>query len=316
MRASWFGTRVPSHRGIKASKWRWKDRKWDNRPSSWGLGQGVIERIGHIRNPLTVIAIFAAVAEVSGVGVLPFISPENQAVYIWFLMLFPVILVVVFFLTLNFNQRVLYAPSDWKDERHFYGLTPATPEEVREKHRDDLAEGTLSAGRPGTDAARAPIRSEGVEEASPTYTTSIRIGGGESSRFLAAERLALSKLSSEINRRFDADVAVTSDDVRIVVDGYSASDARVDVAEIQFNLSGVNALKRVNAALRKQQRLADLVGRSGKEFLLHFIVVYDAKLPDKAESERLIAALLAGAGFPVKLHVFTMSELGLPALEA
>lgn len=68
---------------------------------------------------MTVIAIFAAIAEISGTTVLPFIEAQNQYIYIWFLILFPVLLVTVFFATLNFNRDALYAPSDYKDEKNF-----------------------------------------------------------------------------------------------------------------------------------------------------------------------------------------------------
>jgi hypothetical protein len=92
----------------------------------------MLEKIGHVKNPLTVISIFAAIAEISGTIVLPFITTaEHQGTYIWFLMLFPVLLVISFFLTLNFNHRVLYAPSDFKDEKHFLGR--ASQAEIEEK---------------------------------------------------------------------------------------------------------------------------------------------------------------------------------------
>ncbi|MFZ6776516.1 hypothetical protein ACO0LD_06745 [Undibacterium sp. Ji83W] len=75
-----------------------------------------------VKNPLSVIAIFAGIAEISGTAVLPHIAVANQALYIWFLMLFPTLLVCIFFLTLNFNHKVLYAPSDFKDEDNFVNL--------------------------------------------------------------------------------------------------------------------------------------------------------------------------------------------------
>jgi hypothetical protein len=74
---------------------------------------------GHIKNPLTVISVFAGIAEISGTVVLPFIATENQATYIWFLMLFPPFLVGIFFATLNWNHRTLYAPSDYQNEDNF-----------------------------------------------------------------------------------------------------------------------------------------------------------------------------------------------------
>lgn len=46
------------------------------------------EKIGLIKNPLTIIAIFAGIAEVSGTIVLPFIADENQGLFIYFLIFF------------------------------------------------------------------------------------------------------------------------------------------------------------------------------------------------------------------------------------
>jgi hypothetical protein len=79
----------------------------------------VTENIGRVRNPLTIIAIFAGIAEVSGTAVLPFVNSDHQQVFIWFLIVLPTLLVILFFLTLNFNGSVLYAPSDFKDEGNY-----------------------------------------------------------------------------------------------------------------------------------------------------------------------------------------------------
>jgi len=78
-----------------------------------------MKNFGYIKNPLTVVAIFAGIAEVSGTAVLPFISTANQPTYLWFLMIFPTLLVAIFFLTLNFNHTVLYAPSDFREDQAF-----------------------------------------------------------------------------------------------------------------------------------------------------------------------------------------------------
>lgn len=79
----------------------------------------MIEQITKINNPLTIIAIFAGLAEIAGTVALGFLAGETQQIFIWFVMLFPAVLVVLFFLTLNFNAKVLYAPSDFKDEKNF-----------------------------------------------------------------------------------------------------------------------------------------------------------------------------------------------------
>lgn len=63
-----------------------------------------------VMNPISVIALFAALSEASAATVLPYLDTASRQVYIWFLIVFPFTLVVMFFLTLNFNANVLYAP--------------------------------------------------------------------------------------------------------------------------------------------------------------------------------------------------------------
>lgn len=72
-----------------------------------------------ISNPLTLIAVFASLSEIAGTVVLPGLEPAVQALFVWFVMLFPCGLVLLFFLTLNFNAKVLYAPGDFSDEANF-----------------------------------------------------------------------------------------------------------------------------------------------------------------------------------------------------
>jgi hypothetical protein len=72
-----------------------------------------------ITNPMTVIAIFATLSETSAAVSLPFLDDEEREIYIWFLISFPFYLLLLFFATLNFNHRSLYAPSDFEKGKHF-----------------------------------------------------------------------------------------------------------------------------------------------------------------------------------------------------
>lgn len=75
-----------------------------------------------IQNPLTIIAIFAGIAEVTGTTVLLGLPLEIQKIFVWFTIGFPIMLVVSFFLLLTFKHKVLYAPSDFRDENNFVEL--------------------------------------------------------------------------------------------------------------------------------------------------------------------------------------------------
>lgn len=72
-----------------------------------------------ITNPMTIIAIFAALSETSAAVSLPFLDNKEREIYIWFLISFPFYLLFLFFATLNFNYRSLYAPTDFEKGKHF-----------------------------------------------------------------------------------------------------------------------------------------------------------------------------------------------------
>ncbi len=94
-----------------------------------------------VSNPLTLIALFSGVSESVGLGVLPFLEAVPayfQGVLIWFLALFPTLIVVLFFTTLNFNRKSLYAPSDFDDETLFALLSGVDPEVVK-PHQYEVA---------------------------------------------------------------------------------------------------------------------------------------------------------------------------------
>lgn len=86
----------------------------------------MLEKVRAVSNPLTIIAIFAALAEVAGTVALATVSKDLQEVFVWFVMGFPVLLVVLFFATLNFNPKVLYAPSDFRDDETFLNALVGT----------------------------------------------------------------------------------------------------------------------------------------------------------------------------------------------
>lgn len=85
----------------------------------WGGYFIVAQKFKKISNPLTIIGIFAGLSEISMTTALSLIDKSLQSTFIWFIIGFPFLLVVLFFLTLNFNAKILYAPSDFKDEKLF-----------------------------------------------------------------------------------------------------------------------------------------------------------------------------------------------------
>ena len=73
-----------------------------------------------ISNPLTIIGMFAVLAELAGTVVLPILNGSDiQKLFIWYVMLFPVLLVILFFYTLWTVPANLYGPTDYANEDNF-----------------------------------------------------------------------------------------------------------------------------------------------------------------------------------------------------
>ncbi|MDI2140997.1 MULTISPECIES: hypothetical protein [unclassified Pseudomonas] len=93
-----------------------------------------------INNPISVIAIFAFISETSAAVSLPFLDNDERELYIWFLISFPFYLIFLFFITLNFNYRSLYAPSDFDDDKNFLKAFEDTPDSNGELSNQENAE--------------------------------------------------------------------------------------------------------------------------------------------------------------------------------
>lgn len=184
----------------------------------------MIEKIGHIKNPLTIIAMFAGIAEISGTIILPFISDANQSRYVWFLICFPALLVLIFFITLWFKPKVLYAPSDYTDEKNFVRMMePASFSEVEAKIQREAAE--LFSIAPDSDedvsdppsAVATPPDSKSPAASSRRNKTFLSRRDVEAS-YALGERRALAVLATEFPNLV-TNVAIASSKGRRVFDG-------------------------------------------------------------------------------------------------
>ncbi len=74
------------------------------------------------QNPLGIIAIFASLAEIFGTVILKFLPLEIQKIFVWHVMLFPMILIFFFFYILYKKPLHFYSPDYYKDEKIFQAL--------------------------------------------------------------------------------------------------------------------------------------------------------------------------------------------------
>lgn len=91
----------------------------------------MIENIKKISNPLTIIAIFAGLAEIAGTVAIKLVDVQYQGTFIWFVMIFPILLVLLFFIVLYFKPHSLYAPADFRTDESYIDINKRWTELLR-----------------------------------------------------------------------------------------------------------------------------------------------------------------------------------------
>lgn len=268
----------------------------------------MIERIGTIKNPLTIIGIFAAISEISGTAILPFISSSNQATYMWFLIIFPVLLIVLFFITLNFNHRVLYAPSDFKNEDNFVRSLQKVP--FAEKALQDEAEraeneeiSSASAELPNSEGSSTPTIVDPARSAeSPSISRSLQ------TIYALAEEFIFRNLSQRFTAQIQRDVRVSSLSSSYIFDGIVHENGIITV--ITVKLLRQATLSRLRESLMHIYESATALPQYQRNnFRLILAMVVDAESPRPALIDSQLKQCTADLPFPVEVYFYKLSEI-------
>jgi len=263
------------------------------------------EKIAPIRNPLTVIAIFAGIAEISGTGVLPFIAEANQLIFVWFLILFPTLIVIFFFLTLNFNHKVLYAPSDFKNEENFF--RNASKKEVAEKVREELVE---------LDDSNAEQRSIKEPEGKaygegPQNTESNQSQPMTQERYLTLEENIINKVEMELGGPLRREVRFESTE-HFVFDGMTVKGWKIIAVEAFYARSGAHARFKARRLLDRVEKVVNgMQTEMRSRFELYIAIALEDTRLESIETLNSLISLTNRAPFPVQIKLFNRQELEL-----
>ena len=304
----------------------------------------MVEKIGHVKNPLTVIAIFAGIAEISGTIVLPLISPSVQSIYVWFLMLFPSILVILFFATLNYNPTALYSPSDYRDENNFVNsVRRATPEEVSKKLRQEVKEVEAEINKVEPDEgfekepnpeipskqdapADEPLK-EPESENSGSGTTRQHevkysvydhepVSSTNHTRVLSdlalAETLAIGKLTNTLNIPFERNLSITVPGKRknVTFDGFAVVDDTVHLAEVKYFARSNIDISRFYSSMVDAAYLGESLSIYKKQRLvLHIFIVAEVSPAQKSKKSVELLEFAKTIGLAIEIHVSPLNEL-------
>lgn len=118
-----------------------------------------------VSNPLTIIAIFSGLAESLATGTLVFLPIDIQNIFVYFVMAFPLVIVLLFFYILYFKNTVLYAPSDYEDESNY----------LEENNLKENLNKTIDEVFQRLNTKRSTLTPEEINKAKETITNSVEI---------------------------------------------------------------------------------------------------------------------------------------------
>ena len=273
----------------------------------------MVEKIGPIRNPLTIIAIFAAIAEISGTVVLPFIAAANQATYVWFLIVFPILLIVLFFLTLNFNHKVLYAPSDYQNEDNFLRSLPrATFAEKVLKIEAELAEGEAtrtSQLEPGSTAPHVAGAPE-VPTNPPSLSYQSLVRRSPEATYILAEELIFRKLSKEYSSEIQREVKLGSLSGRYIFDGIVRDKGVTTVIEVKFVRQIVQPSMLLKELFRRIRETAKLLpSDQATNFRVLLAIASDEDTLNQDRVTAQIDLYRRDFAFPIEVRFYKLADL-------
>lgn len=246
------------------------------------------------RNPLGIIALFIVL--VYGIAALVLgissnnLHPNERLPLIYFLVLFPVIVLIAFYRLVSHHHVKLYAPHDFPDKEGFFrALSPLEQrqkldEEIRDIEEEVKAENKI-----------LPVEMEG---AGIIKTISTRHA------YVLAEELAFRELESEFGVSVHRQVAVGRD---YGVDGVFLSKRRPVAIEIKYTRRPQHTRMIIRQQLDRFSQIAQSM-KPEPEFLLVLVTEGLSDQQRITEKERL-AKIIEDSKLSIHIRIFDFDEL-------
>ena len=261
-----------------------------------------------VKNPIGIIALFISLIYgfanlLLGTTASSLTSDERYPL-IMFIVLFPVLVLGIYYLLVSRHHGKLYAPGDYKDDKSF--LRTLSPEERELKLEEEAQEAIPDASvpLPQQDALPEGQRPKLPIENPVNYTQRAADSRNE---LRAIESLVVSKFESELNLRAQRDVGIGDTDVSFdaFFDATGAKLTFLEVKSVRYPTTINTVLDRVlyNAVI------ADKFLNSN--FKLILAIVYHFDQGDLQRFERMWRKKIERCPATVELRLLSRSDLNV-----
>ncbi|ALG52958.1 hypothetical protein FORC6_2632 [Vibrio parahaemolyticus] len=255
-------------------------------------------------------------------------------------MLFPFTLIALFFITLNWNHKVLYAPSDFKDEDHFVNILQKASlkdqiEVFGEKANEDAGdiEPEVEDSREIEASGQEPLisRDAHLSDNEHPLVTAIQLAEADSGvsnretrelhrKLMAAvhrtsrrdsemaEKLVLEKLENELGVKIETDMKFEFGSRRYVFDGVARAGNKLTAVEVRFMRDMKMGMD--NMFIRSLDRVEELYSSLSEAQREEFSFIF-AIVTDNLDERRLeaIKKRVSSMNFPAVIKVYDFDRL-------
>lgn len=218
------------------------------------------------KNPLGIIALFISL--IYGIAALVLttgteLNSNQKWPIIFFIVIFPLLVLIAFYRLVIDHHIKLYGPSDFKDEGNFIKITSENQSKKVKVEIEEVID--------EDDKGRSLESSKDIYSkinVTPQFTQSIKM------QYFLAEDLAFRQLEQDLNLTIQRHMAYKLDNRLIEVDGVSKSGNTIYGFEIKYNKKGY--LSR-NVILALSETAYSLNSTTLKNFKLVYALVYEEK---------------------------------------
>lgn len=260
-------------------------------------------------NPLGIVALFIAL--IYGFATLLLgstadkLTPAEREPLVWFVVLFPVLVLAVFYVLVARHHWKLYAPGDYKNDDSF--LKALTPDQRAARLDEEIA--ALQAVPETTIPAEA---TKSVVDATSPQEREVAVPSAADLRtmFSRVERLALDKLRRDRKLSIQTEIAV-GDQPSVAFDGVAETDSEFIAIEIKLLRASWIPADRLREIFYRGVLVQEFLRRRRSPKKVRLILVFVVQ-QDEVERHRfdlLMRAVLKDAPIDVDWEILSLSQL-------
>jgi hypothetical protein len=271
---------------------------------------------GLTKNPLGIVALFIAL--IYGFATLLLgvaanqLSPEERQPLIWFVVLFPIVVLGVFYVLVTRHHGKLYAPKDYQNDDSF--LMTLSEKQQAERLDDEIQQTVedvftrVDVKSEATDDSQEVMFSRTNQAADKYENDKINSYVSLRNKYRQAERFALLKLELDEGFTFKRQVSF-GDDSTTAFDGVSINGNVVTAVEVKY-LRRPTVSRAVVREILYKGILAEAQIGNKRQFKLFIVMVLEDRAPELLESlKSRVSDTVKNADFPVEVRLFYYDEL-------